>query len=104
MQAHPGESGSGQARAPLIAPVHPHEKATFLQCRLKRERVSRVRYRTREDARPDGFDYTERFYNRQRSHGNLGYTSAARYERQAMRTLPGGPKYQGKTQWLKADC
>ena len=53
---------------------------------LKRERVSRVRYRTREEARSDVFDYIERFYNRQRSHSYLGYTSPVQFERQAMGT------------------
>jgi putative transposase len=52
---------------------------------LKRERVNRVRYRTREAARSDVFDYIERFYNRQRSHSYLGYTSPVRFEQQAMR-------------------
>ena len=53
---------------------------------LKRERISRVRYRTREEARSDVFDYIERFYNRKRSHSYLGYTSLVQYEQQAMRT------------------
>ena len=53
---------------------------------LKRERVNRVRYRTRDEARSDVFDYIERFYNRQRSHSYLGYTSPVRYEQQAMGT------------------
>jgi putative transposase len=51
---------------------------------LKRERVNRVRYRTREEARSDVFDYIERFYNRQRSHSYLGYISPVQFERQAM--------------------
>ena len=42
---------------------------------LKRERVNRVSYRTRDEARADVFDYIERFYNRQRPHGYLGHTS-----------------------------
>ncbi len=52
---------------------------------LKRERVNRVRYRTREQARSDVFDYIERFYNRQRSHSYLGYISPVDFERQAVR-------------------
>ena len=35
---------------------------------LKRERVNRVRYRTRDHARADLFDYIEVFYNRKRRH------------------------------------
>ena len=53
---------------------------------LKRERVNRVRYRTRDEARADVFDYIERFYNRQRSHSYLGYTSPVQFEKQAMGT------------------
>ena len=37
---------------------------------LKRERVNRVRYGTRDQA--DLFDYIEVFYNRKRRHGYLG--------------------------------
>ena len=51
---------------------------------LKRERVNRVRYRTREEARSDVFDYIERFYNLQRSHSYLGYTSPVQFERQSV--------------------
>ena len=51
---------------------------------LKRERINRVRYRTREQARSDVFDYIERFYNRQRSHSYLGYTSPVQFERQTV--------------------
>ena len=51
---------------------------------LKRERVNRVSYRTREEAKSDVFDYIERFYNRQRSHSYLGYNSPVEFERQAM--------------------
>ena len=53
---------------------------------LKRERVNRVRYRTRDEARADVFDYIERFYNRQRPHSYLGYTSPVQFEKQAMGT------------------
>ena len=47
---------------------------------LKRERVNRVRYRTRDEARADIFDYIECFYNRQRRHGYVGNISPADYE------------------------
>ena len=36
---------------------------------LKRERTNRTRYKTREEARADIFDYIEVFYNRKRRHG-----------------------------------
>ncbi len=47
---------------------------------LKRERVNRVRYRTRAEARADLFDYIEVFYNRKRRHGYLGNISPADFE------------------------
>ena len=48
---------------------------------LKRERVNRVRYRTRNEARADVFDYIECFYNRKRRHGYLGNISPAAFEK-----------------------
>ncbi len=47
---------------------------------LKRERVNRVRYLTRDEARADVFDYIECFYNRKRRHGYLGNISPAAFE------------------------
>lgn len=47
---------------------------------LKRERTHRRRYRTRQEARTDVFDYIERFYNRQRRHGSAGRMSPLDYE------------------------
>ena len=52
---------------------------------LKRERIRRQTYPTREAARADIFDYIERFYNRKRIHATLGYLSPAAFEEQAMR-------------------
>ena len=52
---------------------------------LKRERVRRQTYPTREAAKADIFDYIERFYNRKRLHATLGYLSPAAFEEQAMR-------------------
>ena len=54
---------------------------------LKRERVYRRHYRTRDEARADIFDYIERFYNRQRRHGYLGDLSPVEYEKRTLRTL-----------------
>ncbi len=48
---------------------------------LKREWVNRVRYRTREEARADVFEYIECFYNRKRRHGYLGNISPAEFEK-----------------------
>ncbi len=47
---------------------------------LKRERIHRRRYRTRQEARTDVFDYIERFYNRQRRHGSAARMSPFDYE------------------------
>ncbi len=47
---------------------------------LKRERVNRVRYRTRDEARADVFDYIECFYNRKRRHSYLGNISPVAFE------------------------
>lgn len=51
---------------------------------LKRERVNRVRYRTRDEARADIFEYIECFYNRKRRHSYLNYKSPVDYERQTV--------------------
>ncbi len=50
---------------------------------LKIERVYRRRYRTRDEARADVFDYIERFYNPRRRHSTLGYVSPAAFEKAA---------------------
>jgi len=49
---------------------------------LKREWVNRVRYRTRDEARADIFEYIECFYNRKRIHGYVGNISPVEYEKQ----------------------
>jgi putative transposase len=51
---------------------------------LKRERIKRRKYRTRDEARADVFDYIERFYNRQRRHGYVGNISPAEFEERAL--------------------
>ena len=52
---------------------------------LKRERVRRRTYATREEAKADIFDYIERFYNRKRSHSYLGYLSPVQFENRTVR-------------------
>jgi putative transposase len=47
---------------------------------LKKERVHRRVYATREEARADLFDYVERFYNQRRLHSTIGYVSPAAFE------------------------
>jgi putative transposase len=51
---------------------------------LKREWVNRGRYRTRDEARADIFEYIECFYNRKRRHGYVGNISPVDYERQTI--------------------
>ena len=48
---------------------------------LKKERVyTKPRYRTRDEARADLFEYIEGFYNPQRRHSTLGQISPAEFE------------------------
>lgn len=47
---------------------------------LKKERVHRRVYATRDQARADVFDYIERFYNTRRRHSTLGRISPAEFE------------------------
>jgi len=48
---------------------------------LKKELVHHRKYRTREEAKRDIFEYIEVFYNRERLHSSLGYLSPAEYEK-----------------------
>ena len=47
---------------------------------LKRERIKRKIYSTRDDARSDIFDYIEMFYNSKRKHGSNNLLSSVEYE------------------------
>jgi putative transposase len=47
---------------------------------LKKERIRKHIYKTRNDARKDIFNYIEMFYNPKRRHGYLGYLSPVEYE------------------------
>jgi putative transposase len=47
---------------------------------LKKERVRKQIYRTRDQARADIFDYIEMFYNRSRRHSHLGFVSPEAFE------------------------
>jgi putative transposase len=49
---------------------------------LKRERIRRRTYKTRDQARQDVFDYIEMFYNPVRKHATNGKLSPINYERQ----------------------
>ena len=47
---------------------------------LKCELIHHKRYRTRDEARADIFEYIETWYNRNRVHSSLGYLSPCAYE------------------------
>jgi putative transposase len=51
----------------------------FSSC-LKRERIKKKIYGTREEARSDIFDYIEMFYNCRRRHGSSDQMPPAEYE------------------------
>lgn len=54
---------------------------------LRRERVKRKIYATRDDARGDIFDYIELFYNSKRRHGFNNQLSPVEYERRYQERL-----------------
>lgn len=56
---------------------------------LKRERIKRKIYTTREDARSDVFDYIEMFYNAKRRHGFNNQLPPVEFEKRYARSLQG---------------
>ncbi|MHA1066868.1 IS3 family transposase [Enterobacter ludwigii] len=54
---------------------------------LKRERIKKKIYGTREEARSDIFDYIEMFYNSKRRHGSSNQMSPTEYENQHYQRL-----------------
>ena len=48
---------------------------------LKRERICRYKYRTRQEAQLDIFDYIECFYNKKRLHSYLNFKSPIDFEK-----------------------
>jgi putative transposase len=56
---------------------------------LKRERIKRKTYTTREDARSDVFDYIEMFYNVKRRHGFNNQLSPVELEKRYAMSLEG---------------
>jgi transposase InsO family protein len=57
---------------------------------LKRERIRRRTYLTRDAARQDVFDYIEMFYNPTRKHTNNGMLSPVDYEMKQQRMNEAG--------------
>ncbi|HGK3786987.1 TPA: IS3 family transposase [Klebsiella pneumoniae] len=69
--------------------VNCHDNAvaeSFFQL-LKRERIKKKIYGTREEARSDIFDYIEMFYNSKRRHGSNNQMSPTEYENQYYQRL-----------------
>ena len=67
----------------MSRPGNCHDNAvaeSFFQL-LKRERLKRKTYATRDDAKLDIFDYIEMFYNPQRRHGFNDKLSPTEFER-----------------------
>ena len=54
---------------------------------LKVEKINRTRYRTREEAKRDIFEYVEMYYNRKRAHSSLGYMSPFEFETRSFTSL-----------------
>ena len=54
---------------------------------LKRERIRRKIYSTRQDARADVFDYIEMFYNPKRRHGFNNQLSPVEFEKRHLLSL-----------------
>ena len=57
---------------------------------LKREKVRRRKYRTREEARRDVFEYIELFYNPKRKHTNNGMLSPVDFEERQLKLKKAG--------------
>ena len=57
---------------------------------LKREKVRRRKYRTREEARRDVFVYIELFYNPKRKHTNNGMLSPVDFEERQLKLKKAG--------------
>lgn len=62
---------------------------------LKNELVHHRRFMTREQARAEIFDYIEIFYNRQRAHATLQYSSPVNYENSNQRLKTIRPENPG---------
>jgi hypothetical protein len=65
----------------VAARLGDHHSDDFFQL-LKRERIKRRIYATRDEARSDVFDYIEMFYNPIRRHGSNDGLSQVEFERQ----------------------
>ena len=53
---------------------------------LKVEKINRCRFKTREEAKREIFEYIEMYYNRKRAHSSLGYMSPFEFEKRPCTT------------------
>jgi|GEM_PF-586097 len=60
---------------------------SFFQLLMKRERIRRKIYATRDEARSDIFDYIKMFYNPKRRHGSAMELSPVEYEKRHFLSL-----------------
>ncbi len=76
-----------------------HDNAVSESCfqLLKRERIRRRTYLTREAARQDVFDYIEMFYNPKRKHTNNGMLSPVDFETRQQKLNEAGVQETGGT-------
>lgn len=65
---------------------------------LKRERIRRKIYATRNEARQDVFDYIEMFYNPKRRHGVSNRLSPVEYEKQYFERLASVEDFRGDSE------
>ena len=70
---------------------------------LKRERIKRRIYATRDEARSDVFDYIEMFYNPIRRHGSNDGLSPVEFEKQFNIQQQNVYKTCGDSQWVDLD-
>ena len=54
---------------------------------LKVEKINRLRFKTRDEAKSKIFEYIEMYYNRKRTHSSLGYMSPSDYEKRSFPSL-----------------
>ena len=60
--------------------MHDKEPMESFFATLKTELVHHRRYRTRQEARSDIFEFIEIFYNRQRAHAALNYQTQLEFQ------------------------
>ncbi len=80
---------AGSQRSPRRGNCHDNAVAESFFQLLKRERIKRKIYSTREDARSDVFDYIEMLYNAKRRHGFNNQLSPVEFEKRYAMSLQG---------------